>query len=425
MRVFREFLKRKVVNGKEMIDASQVVSRECYDLWVSTRKALPPNPEKAFQRALSAHITGVDGRVAFTPSEEHAILKVLRKKERWPCFETSSTRFGLMGFRAKGFHEKSLPGGGDDMSTGKRFKEGHDSDDDDADNNGSEEGTASGGSHSGSSDSAYGKSAWDVIANARMGTTLNPFLGAGANALNPQATFAHSLLLPQHAMGGSAIPTNPFSAANQFGQASIPNHLPSTNPLLSQPSSTAALLAASAIGGATNVSRSITSGVPTPKKTFLETAATLCNQTMLTGVNFLGTILSMARMTMLSMNFQSPLNARENAARLLREQQELHMDQAIAVVDLTARDAADRVLAVNNVCESLFGDLPRKGAQQDYLVPPHELWKVLSSTYAAHENPNQPISLQTTLLTLQGAREAHIVVTHCPSERLLLVRASL
>lgn len=35
------------------------------------------------------------------------MLKVLRRKERWPCFEASSTRFGLMGFRAKGFHEKN------------------------------------------------------------------------------------------------------------------------------------------------------------------------------------------------------------------------------------------------------------------------------------------------------------------------------
>ena len=67
MRVFREFIKRTHNrDGSDSIDASGVVSRECYDLWVATRKQLPPNPEKAFQRSLSAHVTGVDGRVPFT-----------------------------------------------------------------------------------------------------------------------------------------------------------------------------------------------------------------------------------------------------------------------------------------------------------------------------------------------------------------------
>ena len=67
MRVFREFIKRTPHgDGMETVDAQDVISRECYDLWISTRKTLPPNPEKAFQRSLSAHVTGVDGRVPFT-----------------------------------------------------------------------------------------------------------------------------------------------------------------------------------------------------------------------------------------------------------------------------------------------------------------------------------------------------------------------
>jgi len=67
MKVFREFIKRtQTSDGNEIIDANGVVSRECYDLWMNTRKILPPNPEKAFQRSLSAHVTGVDGRVPFT-----------------------------------------------------------------------------------------------------------------------------------------------------------------------------------------------------------------------------------------------------------------------------------------------------------------------------------------------------------------------
>ena len=33
-------------------------------------------------------------------------MKVLRRKAKWPCFKHSQTRFGVSGFRARGFHEK-------------------------------------------------------------------------------------------------------------------------------------------------------------------------------------------------------------------------------------------------------------------------------------------------------------------------------
>lgn len=38
---------------------------------------------------------------------------MIRKKEKWPCFEHSKTRFGLGGFRAQGFHEKANRGDDD------------------------------------------------------------------------------------------------------------------------------------------------------------------------------------------------------------------------------------------------------------------------------------------------------------------------
>jgi hypothetical protein len=69
------------------------------------------HPEKAFQRALSSHICGVEGRLPFTAAEETAILAVVRRKEKWPCFEgDDSARFGLNGFRGQGFHESSQLG---------------------------------------------------------------------------------------------------------------------------------------------------------------------------------------------------------------------------------------------------------------------------------------------------------------------------
>ena len=73
LRVFRRFLK-KLQNGE--INAEEIISRECFELWVSTRKSMPLRPEKAFQRALSAHICGVDGRLPF--QRKSSLCKIWR-----------------------------------------------------------------------------------------------------------------------------------------------------------------------------------------------------------------------------------------------------------------------------------------------------------------------------------------------------------
>ncbi|KAH9257747.1 hypothetical protein BASA81_004213 [Batrachochytrium salamandrivorans] len=105
LRVFRKFIVRhpNPSTGVDVLDASGVISSECFAHWVSTRKRVMNSMEKAFQRSLSAHLTASDGRSPFTPSEEFAILKVVRKKQRWPCFPETETKYGAMGFR---FHEK-------------------------------------------------------------------------------------------------------------------------------------------------------------------------------------------------------------------------------------------------------------------------------------------------------------------------------
>jgi len=51
---------------KEVLNADAITSRECYELWLRTRKQPPANPEKAFQRSLSAHLAATDGRSPFT-----------------------------------------------------------------------------------------------------------------------------------------------------------------------------------------------------------------------------------------------------------------------------------------------------------------------------------------------------------------------
>jgi len=103
IRLFREFLTR---HEDGSVNATRINSTECYQAWIASRKATATEPEKSFQRTLSSHLTAVDGRVPFNREEEEAILKVLRKKERWPCFSHCSIRFGQAGFRALGFHEK-------------------------------------------------------------------------------------------------------------------------------------------------------------------------------------------------------------------------------------------------------------------------------------------------------------------------------
>jgi len=62
--------------------------------------------EKTFQRVLTAHCTGSDGRRPFDPEEEKAILQAIRLKRQWPAFRGSSLTIGLKGFRGIGFHEK-------------------------------------------------------------------------------------------------------------------------------------------------------------------------------------------------------------------------------------------------------------------------------------------------------------------------------
>lgn len=90
------------------VDASQIHSRECYMAWLGTRNAVDCDAErKKFHRSLTNHLSGVDGRCPFDQHEEEAILRVLRRKERWPCFPELSIGIN---FRAKGFHEKQNAG---------------------------------------------------------------------------------------------------------------------------------------------------------------------------------------------------------------------------------------------------------------------------------------------------------------------------
>jgi len=80
---------------------------------VSSRSTVSSEPEKNFQRALTAHVTGSDGRQPFTQQEEEAILSLIRNRVPWPAFQgldSNLSKLGSKGFRPLGYHEKRKKG---------------------------------------------------------------------------------------------------------------------------------------------------------------------------------------------------------------------------------------------------------------------------------------------------------------------------
>eukprot|EP00924_Labyrinthula_sp_SR-Ha-C_P008616 snap_masked-scaffold_37-processed-gene-1.10-mRNA-1 protein AED:1.00 eAED:1.00 QI:0/-1/0/0/-1/1/1/0/230 len=108
-KVFQQFVRR----SPSGCDASQILSPKCYQVWLYTRRRTPKKPMEAFRRALTAHVRGVDGRRPFSPEVEQSLLKELRQKKRWACFEgedENTCSIGVQGFPSKGFHERSQVG---------------------------------------------------------------------------------------------------------------------------------------------------------------------------------------------------------------------------------------------------------------------------------------------------------------------------
>ena len=82
--VIRRFIvSTKSADGRVCIDASQVLSKKCYQQWLETRIGVTNEPERTFQRSLTAHLTGSDGRQPFLPEEEAGLLRILRMKKVW------------------------------------------------------------------------------------------------------------------------------------------------------------------------------------------------------------------------------------------------------------------------------------------------------------------------------------------------------
>jgi len=112
--VFNRFIERKKVDGgaRIVVDTSKVLSRECFEMWVRSRRVTPRCPEEAFRKTLISYITVADGASKpFEPEVEKDLLQHLRKREVWACFrgrKSSSGKpilIGSNGVRCFGFHE--------------------------------------------------------------------------------------------------------------------------------------------------------------------------------------------------------------------------------------------------------------------------------------------------------------------------------
>lgn len=106
-KIFQRFTKF-YDNGK--CDASGIIGKECYKLWVKSRKYPPKSPHEAFRRAVTAHIRGNDGRRPFPEAAERSLLKELRKKKQWDAFSGTEHLVGIKGFTSLGHHEKIRKG---------------------------------------------------------------------------------------------------------------------------------------------------------------------------------------------------------------------------------------------------------------------------------------------------------------------------
>uniref|UniRef100_A0A7S2WFT4 Uncharacterized protein n=1 Tax=Mucochytrium quahogii TaxID=96639 RepID=A0A7S2WFT4_9STRA len=114
--VFMHFVTNCFSNGKSFCDASKIVGKECYLTWLSTRRKTSVFPPDVFRRTVIAHLTGTKKRKPFPKEVEESLLKTVRLRRVWPCFQDvfdnkgNPVTFGHVGFRPRGYHENIQAG---------------------------------------------------------------------------------------------------------------------------------------------------------------------------------------------------------------------------------------------------------------------------------------------------------------------------
>eukprot|EP00924_Labyrinthula_sp_SR-Ha-C_P009423 maker-scaffold_2-snap-gene-23.5-mRNA-1 protein AED:0.02 eAED:0.02 QI:62/0.6/0.5/0.83/1/1/6/0/336 len=117
MQLFKLFIKR--TENKELKEVN-IISKDCFNLWVSSRLKKLKQPLPSFRRTLCAHLRGADDRIPFPEDVEQELLSSLRKTDAdgFPvdCFEPISGKkktfrknkkgIWITGYEAPyGFHE--------------------------------------------------------------------------------------------------------------------------------------------------------------------------------------------------------------------------------------------------------------------------------------------------------------------------------
>lgn len=97
----------KVDSQSNKVDTSGILSKKCYEHWLKSRSVMPKNPEEAFRKIITAHCRGDNGMQHFPKQIEESLLKNLRQKRIWPCFEANSNvKIGKRGFKSYGHWER-------------------------------------------------------------------------------------------------------------------------------------------------------------------------------------------------------------------------------------------------------------------------------------------------------------------------------
>ena len=115
MEIFHEFIEiKKDQDGRIVsVDPSGIFTRPCFEMWWESRRSKLKNPEEAYRKSLISYVSCSDGASRpFAREVEAAILRRLRQRTPWPCFEGRKNErgkpitIGSSAVRVKGHWEK-------------------------------------------------------------------------------------------------------------------------------------------------------------------------------------------------------------------------------------------------------------------------------------------------------------------------------
>mmetsp|Transcript_16270 Transcript_16270/g.19021 ORF Transcript_16270/g.19021 Transcript_16270/m.19021 type:complete len:138 (-) Transcript_16270:586-999(-) len=86
------------------VKTEKMLSKECYNAWLKSRRSQPKKPQKSFRKALLEHVCAKNSRKQFPKEVERSLLKHLRQRKTWHCFKGEAS-IGCYGFKGFGYHE--------------------------------------------------------------------------------------------------------------------------------------------------------------------------------------------------------------------------------------------------------------------------------------------------------------------------------